>query len=1124
MHRLLSRQLKLTSALDKTLCGSGDFGQIAAALLQAPDAEAALAALLEKVSTSYAQFDRDVKLRTISLQHSHRELEGANEALRSEAHFQQELISSLEDNIESLLASSGRGVASHSLAAEELPGVFAQLLKENQAAQRELEYQKYALDEHAIVSISDAQGNILYANPKFCAISGYTQEELLGQNHRLVKSDEHDETFYQQLWATIRAGETWHGEVKNRSRDGSHYWVSATITPILGDDGRPERYISIRTDITAQKMLEQELERERRFLNRLANTLGEGVYALDNDGVCIFVNDEAVALLGWEKDALLGKHIHDIIHYQRENGEPLPAEQCPIKLVNKTLQTYHCDHEYFIRKSGEGFPVEVTSAPLVYSGVATGSVAVFKDISQRRQDELARREALQKAEAATQAKSEFLANMSHEIRTPMNAIIGLSHLALTTELDKQQRGYVEKIQASSRNLLGIINDILDFSKIEAGRLQIESVQFGLDQLLREVYDLNQVRAEDKGLSFSIRRGFDIPDQLLGDPVRIHQILTNLVSNAIKFTERGSVTVELALKQLQGQALRLALTVRDTGVGISEEHQKTLFDAFTQGDSSTTRKYGGTGLGLSICRQLTALIGGSIEFESTPGRGTCFCVELPLQVASEKPEPREKLEGKRILLLGGDRLYQEQLKRFGLSYTAYPLDRVSLAEIPEQLDKDPADAIVIVDPQDNRFGLLDYLASLRERVPAVEQLPAIIFTSPRNARVLANGLAGFDIHTSSDLATPSTLFDTLQAVLQPHLEAPKEPHQLSYAMAQAHVRGLNVLLAEDNPINTEVARAMLEKMGASVLCAANGQEALDLLEEHRFDIVLMDVQMPVMDGYTAVRHIRRESRFDELPVIALTAHAMSGDRERSLEAGMNDHITKPIDPDQLFETLVKWGRVPMFPVPGKRNIEEAQDEAVTQPSDLPGLNVSAALARVSGDMALYLNLLQQFTGRYADLCVQVERLLGQPDLSALNAYAHGLKGVCGTLGAHGLQAVAAELEQLEVLPRDGGIALLNRLDQAGSEVMQSMRQLIQQGEHPSGTLAAEAACGEDFSRVLTELKPLLHAGDIEALSVAARLNGCVPADGEQQAAIKALIQATEQFDFEKAQLLLQQFDA
>lgn len=1124
MHRLLARQLKLTSALDKDVCGCGDFAQIAAALLQTPDAAAALGALLERVSNSYAQYDRDVKLRTISLQHSHRELEDANEALRTEAHFQQELISSLEDNIESLLASSGRGVASHSLAATELPGVFAQLLKENQAAQRELEYQKYALDEHAIVSISDAEGNILYANQKFCAISGYSEQELLGQNHRLVRSDEHDNELYQALWQTISAGRTWHGELKNRSRDGSHYWVSATITPILGEDGRPERYISIRTDITAQKKLEQALEQERRFLNRLANTLGEGVYALDKQGTCIFVNDEAASLLGWPKDALLGKPIHDIIHYQRENGDPLPAEQCPIKMVNQTLQTYHCDHEYFIRKGGEGFPVEVTSAPLVYGGVATGSVAVFKDISQRRQYELARREALKKAEAATQAKSEFLANMSHEIRTPMNAIIGLSHLALTTELNKQQRGYVEKIQASSRNLLGIINDILDFSKIEAGRLQIESIQFGLDQLLREVFDLNQVRAEDKGLSFSVSRGFDIPDQLVGDPVRINQILTNLISNAIKFTERGSVTVSIALQQQRGDALRLVLTVRDTGVGIAEEHQKTLFDAFTQGDSSTTRKYGGTGLGLSICRQLTELLGGAIHFESSLGRGTCFSIELPLKVAAEKPEPREKLEGKQLLLLGGDALFQAQLERFGLNYMAYPLDHVALAEIPERLADAQVDAVVVVDPQDSRFGLLDYLARLRERVPEVGSVPTVIFTSPRNARVLANGLSGFDIHTCSALATPSTLFDTLQGVLRPDMDAPLEPHQLSYAMAQAHVRGLRVLLAEDNPINTEVARAMLEKMGASVVCAANGQEALDLLAQHTFDIVLMDVQMPVMDGYTAVGRIRSDGRYDELPVIALTAHAMSGDRERSLEAGMTDHITKPIDPDQLFETLVKWGRVPPLPPAAASHSTSSREEVVAavQPSDLPGLSVASALVRVSGDMPLYLKLLRQYLTRYADLNIQVERLLAQPDLSALNAYAHGLKGVCATLGATRLQAVASELEQLDALPRDGGIALLNTLESAAGEAMQSMRQLIQQGAQEQEQ--QDAVADEELPTLLAELKPLLQAGDIDALAAVARLRDCKPGDGEQQALISALVQATEQFDFEKAQTLLAQFEA
>lgn len=1116
MHRLLSRQLKLTSQLEKVARGSGEIELIVGELLKGPDPAAAFSALLEKVNQSYKQFDRDIKLRTASLQQTHQELDGVNESLRTEAHIQQELINSLEDNIESLLTSSGRRPDARKLAANELPDVFAQLLQENQLAKMELEYQKYALDEHAIVSITDAQGNILYANKQFCALSGYSEEELKGQNHRVIKSDEHDAELYHNLWQTISRGDTWHGELKNRSRYGSDYWVSATITPIIGEDGKPERYISIRTDITAQKVLEQKLEHERRFLDKLANTLGEGVYALDNDGICIFVNDEASALLGWPKEVLTGNRIHDLVHYRRANGEPLPASRCPIKRVTETLENYHSDQEYFIRQSGEGFPVEVTSVPLIHDEQAFGSVAVFKDISQRRQDELERQRALERAEAATRAKSEFLANMSHEIRTPMNAIIGLSHLALTTELDRQQAGYVEKIQGSAQNLLGIINDILDFSKIEAGSLHIESVRFSLDQLLREVYDLNQGHAEDKGLSFSMSRSFDIPDQLIGDPVRVSQILVNLISNAVKFTERGAVTVRLEVVQLEGNHLRLAIEVQDTGIGISEEYQDKLFEAFTQADTSTTRKYGGTGLGLSICRQLTQLMGGCIGIRSTPGRGTTFSVELPFIVAGADTELNKQFAGKRLLLLGGDAKFEQQLQRLGLALSSYSLDLEVLSDLPDVLALTPVDAAIVVDPLDNRFGILDYLASLRDRLPEIGMWPTIVFTSPRNARALSQGVVGFDIRTCSELITLSTLFDTLQDVLKPNLEVLPEPQLFSRETVQGQLRGMKVLLAEDNPINTEVAKTMLEKMGASVLCAVNGQEALELLEEHIFDIVLMDLQMPVMDGYTAVAHLRSDSRFAHLPVIALTAHAMSGDRERSLDAGMDDHITKPIDPDRLFQTLLKWTRV----VPVNMESESVLEVPATSlPNKLPGLEINSALSRVSGDQMLYTKLLQQYLTNYSDLLATIEHHLGAKDFDGLGAYAHGLKGVAATLGASRLQAVAAQLEALNALPKDGGISLLLDVEQASTETAGSMQQVIQQVKNQSAEEKRSIAQGLDLLAILQKLQPLLESGDINALETAAELLGCGNLSSHQQKLVQELQEATQGFNFEHAQVLL-----
>jgi len=780
LHRMLERQLKLTTKLDYSPSDAADIDQLVERLCQSKDPSGNLKQLLLKVSESYSRYDRDLKLRTTSLLRSHEELEEANARLRIESDLQNKLIHTLEDNIDKLLRSSGRKMDHKTLDAHQLPDVFAELLRENQLAKRQLEFQKQALDEHAIVSIADASGQIIYANDKFCAISGYSRDELMGADHPLIRADKSDSHFHRNLWGAISDGRVWSGEIREAKRGGGHYWVAATVTPILAEDGRPEQFIAICTDITRIKEMERTLQKERQFLERLANTLGEGVYAVDENGYCTFANDEAEAILGWKKSELIGEKLHDLIHYCTASGHYLSAEACPIKVTNDLSELYHSEDESLICKNGDRIPIEITSVPLTHNGVNAGSVAAFKNISRRKQDELEKQLALEKAEKATRSKSEFLANMSHEIRTPMNGIIGLSHLVLESELDQEQYDCVKNIQISAKNLLNIINDILDFSKIEAGQLNIESIPFDLDEVLQHVRDLNQLRSQEKGLLLVFNRAREIPQNLHGDPVRITQILNNLVSNAIKFTHEGTVEVEVLPQRVDAQRVVLRIQVTDTGVGISEEHQATLFEPFTQGDASTTRKYGGTGLGLSITRQLVELIGGEIDLYSELGEGTCVWANIPLQ------------------------------------------------------------------------------------------------TTPNEAR----GHEG----------TVITMRDTAAANETEQSEA---------------IRGAKILLVEDNLINLEIAKFILKKLGASTTCAFNGQEALNHLEQQDFDIVLMDLQMPVMDGFKTIEAIRANPRFDRLPVLALTANAMAGDRQRSLAAGMDDHITKPFEPNELQATLVKW---------------------------------------------------------------------------------------------------------------------------------------------------------------------------------------------------------------------------
>lgn len=508
------------------------------------------------------------------------------------------------------------------------------------------------------------------------------------------------------------------------------------------------------------------------------------------------------------------------------------------------------------------------------------------------------------AEGANKAKSEFLANMSHEIRTPMNAIIGLSHLALHDSHDKgRDEGYFKKINSSATNLLNIINDILDFSKIEAGRMEIEAADFELDELLQSVYDINYIRAEDKGIAFSLHRDFSIPNVLKGDFVRLSQILTNLISNAVKFTESGSVNVEVMPVERVDGVLTLVFAVTDTGVGIAKDKLDTLFDAFTQEDSSTTRRFGGTGLGLSITKQLTELMNGQIIMDSELNKGTKISVQLPFPISSVEPREIDSLSGKQFLLLGDDEALEVFLKGMNLEYTSLGVDTQAISDLGSYLQNNRVDCIVLstLAMKDPELG--DHLLKLHDQVSKVAQSPYVLITSPEVASVI-NVEEGHSHRTIANFCTPSLFLETLLSVLND----PQKNHdaeEASTSNAEQQLQGAKILLAEDNLINTEVAKSILEIMGVTTICVENGLEALEILEQDNFDLLLLDMQMPVMDGYETAKRIRAEERYNDFPIIALTAHAMASDHQRSLDLGMNGHVTKPIDPEELRDELLKW---------------------------------------------------------------------------------------------------------------------------------------------------------------------------------------------------------------------------
>jgi PAS domain S-box-containing protein len=751
----------------------------------------------------------------------------------------------------------------------------------------------------------------------------------------------------------------------------------------------------------------------------LLESAGEGIFGVDSGGAITFINPAGLKMLGFTTDELMGKKVHAIFHYARADGSTYPLEICPMYHAYTQGMSSRITDEVLGRTDGTSRPVDYTCMPVHIGGKIAGGVITFSDTTERKKAEQEILLARDAADEANRAKSEFLARMSHEIRTPMNAIIGMSHLALQTELTKKQHDYVTKVHQSALSLLGIINDILDFSKIEAGKLDIESVEFDLDEVLEKLSSLTALKAEEKGLELLFTRGPAVPDSLVGDPLRLGQILINLTNNAMKFTESGEVVVAAEVEERRDNQVLLRFTVRDTGIGLSQEQIRRLFQSFAQADGSTTRKYGGTGLGLAICKRLSELMGGRIWVESEPGKGSSFIFTVLFGVSSQPRAPRlspvPDLRNTRALIVDDSKIAREilenALKSLDFQVTSVASGREAIGEIEKHAAEDPYQ-LVLMDWKMPGMNGAETIREIRKKMTGAVLPRFIMVTAYGREEVMkdadAAGSQGFLIKPVSH----STLFDTIISVmgLEEQKAHRKEKKGGFDAEAISQIRGARLLLVEDNEINQQVASEILAAAGFKVEIANNGREGVEAAAVKDYDLVLMDIQMPEMDGIEATRQIRKSGKAgsESLPILAMTANAMAGDRERSQDAGMNDHVTKPIDPDELFSALLRWIK-PRVQQEGSRERIAPPLQQEEQHLEIPGLECREALRRVGGNMKLYKELLFKFARDNAGAHQEIVDALGKNDRELAQRLAHTVKGTSGNIGASGLYMVAGELE-------------------------------------------------------------------------------------------------------------------